>query len=412
MPPKPRQEYENRLEVGPMTTEPDGGLDLRAWEVRESRSCIDPYPLATFGVTATEAVKAGVTCGDAVRFYRRAVGEPSWGAPFFVGVVSCPHPLRDKDWVQVICRGGLWLLKRRQVMGWEFKNGADGMGGVLAAWADRCGSELWDRVDIDVTEPVAFPKSIKIFKGYALDIFKIIRRFAAVYVRVYEDVEGVRVLEMRDELDPERVDRKKWDADMADTHEYRRTFGAPKRPPPEQRKYPTAEIYSKMEGSWRGFAVVGPQGGILGQAGGEVDLYMEVEGLKGSAKKLAARGYACIATPRRCGWIRLTHLEKSASTGPYRTPNDLLRIRDNARGTGGLYAVQRLHWAQARGKGNRWLPASVRLVLADRLHSPYIPAAMPGGPDATAQESSPYASGLSDRMRDVLEPPTPDGAGW
>ena len=386
--------------VGDLTT--DDGLDLRAWEYRAGRSCITPWASAKFTVAATDHARA-LAGGEDVKFYRRRVGDDEWKAPWFVGYLETPHPLRDKPHLRLTCKGQLALLRRRERRGLTYSGTLEE---VLENWAYAHASDWLDDVDIQVTEPVAFPKSIMLTAGSPLDILKAVRRFAAVHIRIREDVGGKRVLEVRDEVEPSQA---AWDA-LTDDGCKLRTFGAPGRPRPGA-DYPTAELYPKLEGDWDGVAVLGPDGTMVAQAGMSADLYVDTGGIRGDAQGYAQALWDAVREPRRCGWLSLAGIMQDADNAPYGLPNDIIRLRHNKRGTGGLYAVQRVWWAQARDAGpkGKWQPATLTLVLADRIHKVYIPQAMPGGPDATARQSSPYAASLSDAQRDILNPPSPPG---
>ena len=178
--------------------------------------------------------------------------------------------------------------------------------------------------------------------------------------------------------------------------------------------FSTSQIYPKLEGNWRGLAVVDDTETVIGDAGVVPDLFIYTHGLSGDPEAYAQLAWDDVRIVRKCGWIQLQGIEQTAEHGPYRDPNQLLKLLPNKRGTEGIYAVQRIWWAQVYGipEGcvkRQWMPATTTLVLADRVHKTYVPTAMPGGPDATAKRSSPYAAEYTDHVRDLIHPPEPDG---
>lgn len=393
MPKKKFMAYENRLDVGDLSTS-DGSLELLSLEIMEDRCCITPYQNAWFVVKATKDARQ-IECDAPVTFFKRGVGEEEWGRSFFYGSVASPHPLREKPHMRITAHGHLARLAHR---GARHDNYAGSLKDVLTEWAERHAFEYYDILDIDVNPPILFPEEIEV-NSYSLDLMKVIRRFAPIYISLYLDGGGRRILSMRDEAHPDHLgDLKDYDLEC-------RTYKA------GRESHLTAEIYPKREGYWRGLTVLGEHSE---QRGNPSDLFVGVGTSQGDLKAYTQRAWDSISTPRRAGWIRPVDIEQRADRAPYRTPNDVLRLEDNKKGTGGDYAVQAVRWTQMRKANKRdgWNPASLTMVLTDRIYPYYIPQAMPGGPDATADPDSPYADPLADRMRDVLNPPEPDGLIW
>ena len=402
-------EYENRLDVGGLSTESED-LILRAWEYRESRSCLDPYPYAKFMLKATPG-SLGILCDSAVKFYRRKVGEESWGIPLFNGYVITPHPLRDNDIVRVTCKGIMGRLRQREVRDYTIEApGPTPLHSFLTSWASQYASDYYDTPDIDVTEPVAFPDEITVKRGKQLDFLKAVRRFAPIYISLDMDSSSNQILTIRDEVHPTQA---VWDA-MTEYERGVRQFG-PKTKIKRNVDFSTPHIYPKLEGNWRGLDVVqeGDPETVIGSAGEIADLFVYTNGLSGDPEAYAQLAWDDVRITRRCGWIELSGIEQTAEHGPYRDPNQLLRLLPNKRGTEGIYAVQRIWWAQRYDiKRKRWEPATTTLVLADRVHKTYVPTAMPGGPDATARKSSPYAGEYTDQQRDLINNPNPVGLSY
>lgn len=249
-------------------------------------------------------------------------------------------------------------------------------GNILADWARTFASDIFDTLDISITEPANKQFCIHLENAGGLDALKIIRQFCPVVVRFYEDTGGNVVLEIRDELLAETADWNLYTATKKENRSFRHGFDTLA---DSTVRIISSILFKEMVSESKTTSVVDGRGNTVGVTGsGSMTLgaSMIVGGVGGSFGDgigIAAGGYNLIKTVRTGGRVKLAGVVQSFDEGVLKHANELLRLKNTKVGLDAIYAVQSYRWSFGPSG------TKVDVVLTDTVYEIIIPGGTASG---------------------------------
>lgn len=242
---------------------------------------------------------------------------------------------------------------------------------VLQQWAQAYLSDLYDTLDISITEPTTKQYCVQVENADAMAAFMIIRQYASLCVRMYLDATGNDVLEVRDEKAP---DTATWNLYTA-TEKAKRTFmyGLDSTSD-DQIRILDDDLVEELLRETNTISITDNTGRVMGVTGAGPLVSGSMGIMGGSGGRLTAgvaiadAVYGKFKVVRKSGSVRLGGIDQSVADGPFRDPNQLCYIKDTRLGFDGIYAVQALKWGGGTGK-----VTGIGLTFADSVISTFLP---------------------------------------
>lgn len=251
---------------------------------------------------------------------------------------------------------------------------------VVQRWAQSVASDLYDTLTISITEPTTKQFVIKIENADGLKAFDIMRQYAPITVRMYEDSAGLVVMEITDELEP---DTATWNLYNA-TEKAKRTFKSGFVTSTETEVRIMAmklfkEIFKEVDTN----ILIGGDGKVLG-CGGDGSLVKSGSAFLGGfgGSFINGQGFSNdiwnkTKSIRQGGSVTIAGFDQSVADGPFRHANELITVRNDRLGitSDTIYAVQTLRYNNSDGQ-----MTTLAITFVDTIFDKFIPATSPGGP--------------------------------
>lgn len=242
---------------------------------------------------------------------------------------------------------------------------------LLQTWAQAYASDIYDLLDISITEPDNKQYAIHIEKADAMAAFNLIRQYAPFVVRIYMKSTYEVVLEIRDELEPSDW-AGQW-ATWKNNRTYRSGFEALAN---STVRIIRASRYQNLVKETRSAVCVNNRGGLLGAQGadggggsfGAMGVFGGAGGSPSDASGLATSVYDKTKTVAEGGSLVLAGVVQTYDEGVFRNANELIKVKHSKVGLDGEYAIQKIKWSGGMG-----IPTKVSLVFVDTVYDVIIP---------------------------------------
>ncbi len=243
---------------------------------------------------------------------------------------------------------------------------------VLDKWAETFASDIYDTLDINITEPA--DKQF-VIHGEACDgmkAFNIMRQYAPIIVRVYYNSVGNVVLEVRDELEPS--DWAAQGATWKNNRTFRHGFDVLAN---SAIRILSCQKYKNMVKETDTVAVVDGRGHCVGVQSGvgghlpscDMGIIGGVGGDFGDGIGFAVHGYDKLRTIAEGGSMSLSGVDQTYNNGIYRinNANELVKIKSTKVNLDGEFALQDIKWTGGVGQ-----PTKVAITFADVVYDVLI----------------------------------------
>jgi hypothetical protein len=253
---------------------------------------------------------------------------------------------------------------------------------VLQYWAQTMASNLYNILDISITEPATKQFCIQAQNADGFTVFKLLRQYGAFYVRIYENAAGQVVLEIRDERVPQLG---VWNViystiPESDAHTFVMGLDAPASP--DRVRIVDISSFKELVSSNDISVIKDAHGNIVSVIGTGSITGAGVSTLGGFGGKLSdGQAFnqvleALRHTIKEGGRVMLSGTNQTMAIGAFRHSNELVMITDSIQGWNQkLFAVQGMKWT-----GGNKATTRVELTFSDVVFTVFTGDENPGGP--------------------------------
>ena len=275
---------------------------------------------------------------------------------------------------------------------------------VLQKWAQTIASDIYDVLDISITEPTTKQFCIKVENADGLAVFRILRQFGAFYCRIYMDATNQIVLEVRDEKLPTTT---VWNLYSAGEKTARTFSHGDDAGSQAEVRIADLEISEDLESENGVMSVKDERGSMQAIVGSGPVIDSKQFKLGGFGADISkandfsqpfVTGYTGPGTSymiRKTGRVTLSGINETMAAGPYRTSNELVKLDATKYGIADqLLAIESLKWS-----GGNKATTRLELALTDTIFQQYVPAFHKGGSGSIHSLAMPAFAGVSELLR-------------
>lgn len=253
---------------------------------------------------------------------------------------------------------------------------------VVTKWAQTLLSDLYNALDVSITEPANKQYCIQAEAVDGFAIFELMRQYAPMYARIYENAAGQVILEVRDERAP--LDAV-WNAIYAAGAERdSRTFvnGLDSPASPDRVRIVDFETYTELLSNTDVHVIKETVGNIVSVVGSGSVIRSGLSMMGGFGSKLVdSQAFADLLqteghTTRAGGRVVLSGIDQTMAREVFRYANQLLKLTDSKNGWAAkIFAIGFISWTMG-GKG----VSRVEIEFVDQVLTVYTPDETPAGP--------------------------------
>jgi len=270
---------------------------------------------------------------------------------------------------------------------------------ILDAWAKQVASDIYDILDISVTEPTLKQQCIKVENSDGLAVFRILRQYAPYVCRIYMDASNQIVFEVRDE---KPATTTAWNLYSANDKSLRTFEHGDDATLASRIRIFDLEIEEEIESEVTSMLVMdsgGAVGGIVGVGSIVASGRLRIGGLGASIGSAIDFGDPFVGPGymvRLNGRVTLSGIDQSFTQGPFRKPNELIKILALDFGLNNqILAIENITWSGGLRKTTQ-----LEIDLVDTIFERHVPAYHKGGPGTTYNAPAAKTfSGVSELLR-------------
>lgn len=253
---------------------------------------------------------------------------------------------------------------------------------VIESWAQSMASDLYNTLDVSITEPTTKQYCIQAENTDGFAAFELLRQYCPIYCRIYENAAGQVVLEVRDERSPTTP---VWEAIYAagaerDAHTF--VCGLDSPASPDRVRIIDIESFTELLSGTDVSVIKDSLGNVISVIGSGSILSSGI-GIMGGFGQILADSQAFNLslhtqshTTREGGQVTLSGIDQTMALEVFRHSNSLIKLTDSKLGWNAkIFAVQSVKWSGGNKSTTR-----LDINFIDQVLTVFTPVESPGGP--------------------------------